>query len=125
MIDGANDRLLERWERKAAAGELINVTDEMSEVTLDFILRAIFGDDLDRLTQEMGGNPFDIITKDSVRDLAFASRFYQLRKLVIDIVTRRRAQASESLDYIGMLVEARDSRAPVRPWAAVSWSTKS
>jgi cytochrome P450 len=108
VIDGANDRLLERWERKAAAGEPINVTDEMSEVTLDFILRAIFGEDLDRLTQQTGGNPFDIITQDSVRDLAFASRFYQLRKLVIDIVTRRRAQASESLDYIGMLVEARD-----------------
>ena len=108
VIDGANDRLIGRWERKAALGEPINVTDEMSEVTLDFILRAIFGDDLDRLTQQMGQNPFDIITKDPARDLAFASRFYQLRKLVIEIVTRRRAQASESLDYIGMLVEARD-----------------
>ncbi|HEY2417751.1 MAG TPA: cytochrome P450, partial [Steroidobacteraceae bacterium] len=108
VIDGANDRLLARWERKAAAGEPINVTDEMSEVTLDFILRAIFGEDLDRLTHQSGGNPFDIITKDSVRDLAFASRFYQLRKLVIEVVARRRAQASECLDYIGMLVQARD-----------------
>ncbi len=108
VIDGANDRLLERWQRKATLGEPINVTDEMSEVTLDFILRAIFGDDLDRLTQQMGQNPFDIITKDPARDLAFASRFYQLRKLVIEIVKRRRAQASERLDYIGMLVEARD-----------------
>ncbi len=108
VIDGANDRLLDRWQRKATLGEPINVTDEMSEVTLDFILRAIFGDDLDRLTQQMGQNPFDIITKDPARDLAFASRFYQLRKLVIEIVKRRRAQASECLDYIGMLVEARD-----------------
>ena len=106
-IDGANDRLIERWERQAAHGEPINVTDEMSEVTLDFILRAIFGDDLDRLTQQMGQNPFDIITEDSARDLAFASRFYRLRKLVVEIIRRRRAQASESLDFIGMLVEAR------------------
>lgn len=108
VIDGANDRLLDRWQRKAALGEPINVTDEMSEVTLDFILRAIFGNDLDRLTQQMGQNPFDIITKDPARDLAFASRFYRLRRLVIEIVKRRRAQASECLDYIGMLVEARD-----------------
>ena len=91
-IDGANDRLIERWERQAAHGEPINVTDEMSEVTLDFILRAIFGDDLDRLTQQMGQNPFDIITEDSARDLAFASRFYRLRKLVVEIIRRRRAQ---------------------------------
>jgi enediyne biosynthesis protein E7 len=108
VIDVANDRLLERWERHAAQDQPVNVTDEMSEVTLDFILRAIFGADLDRLAQQMGQNPFDIITEDSVRDLAFASRFYRLRKLVVDIVSRRRAQAGESLDFIGMLVAARD-----------------
>ncbi|HEY6452203.1 MAG TPA: cytochrome P450 [Steroidobacteraceae bacterium] len=108
VIDAANDRLLERWERRAAQGEPINVTDEMSEVTLEFILRAIFGEDLDRITRELGENPFDIITKDSVRDLAFAARFHRLRKLVADIVARRRAQAGATLDFIGMLVEARD-----------------
>jgi enediyne biosynthesis protein E7 len=108
VIDAVNDRLLERWERKADQGEPINVTDEMSEVTLEFILRAIFGDDLDRLTQQMGQNPFDLITKDSVRDLAFASKFYQLRKLVVEVIARRRGQTSEALDFIGMLVQARD-----------------
>jgi enediyne biosynthesis protein E7 len=108
VIDAANDRLIERWERHAAEGQPINVTDEMSEVTLDFILRAIFGEDLDRLTQQTGQNPFDLITEDSARDLAFAAKFYRLRKLVFDIVTRRRAQASDAPDFIGMLVQARD-----------------
>jgi len=63
----------------------------MSEVTLDFILRAVFGDDLDRLAEQLGQNPFDIITRESARDLAFASKFYRLRKLVADIAMRRRS----------------------------------
>jgi cytochrome P450 len=108
IIDAANARLIERWQRLAGAGEPINVTDEMSEVTLDFILRAIFGADLDRLAEELGQNPFDIITQDSVRDLAFASKFYRLRKLVAGIAARRRESPAESLDLIGMLVQARD-----------------
>lgn len=107
-IDGATERLITRWQQQSARGEAINVTDEMSEVTLDFILHAIFGDDLERLTQQLGQNPFDIITKDSARDLAFAARFYRLRKLVLEIITRRRAADSGAVDFIGMLVQARD-----------------
>jgi cytochrome P450 len=108
IIDAVNDRLIERWQRLAGAGEPINVTDEMSGLTLDFILRAIFGEDLDRLAAEMGQNPFDIISQDSARDLAFASKFYRLRKLVAGIALRRRDRPAESLDLVGMLVQARD-----------------
>jgi enediyne biosynthesis protein E7 len=108
IIDAANERLLERWLGQTAHGETINVTDEMSDVTLDFILRAIFGADLDRLAQQMGENPFDFITKESARDLAFASKVYRLRRLVVEIIARRRAAPEESLDLIGMLVQARD-----------------
>ena len=38
----------------AARGELLNLTDEMSELTLEIVLRSIFGRDLDRLTQQLG-----------------------------------------------------------------------
>jgi cytochrome P450 len=108
VIDQVTARLIERWQRLADQGQPINVTDEMSEVTLDFILRAIFGEDLDRLAGQLGQNPFDIITRESARDLAFASRFYRLRKLVAEIAMRRRSTPGESLDLIGMLVQARD-----------------
>ena len=108
LIDAANDRLIERWQRLADAGKLVNVTDEMSEVTLDFILRAIFGADLDRLAEQMGQNPFDIITRDSARDLAFASQIYRLRKLVAGIAASRRQREGEPTDLLGMLVQARD-----------------
>ena len=51
IIERVTARLIERWRPLADQGQPINVTDEMSEVTLDFILRAVFGDDLDRLTR--------------------------------------------------------------------------
>src|SRR5579862_4309448 len=72
MIEAVNDRLLARWDQLAERAEPVNVTDEMSEVTLEVILRSIFGDDLDRLSVELGGNPFQIITRDPARDLTFA-----------------------------------------------------
>src|ERR1700733_2520246 len=56
----------------------------------------------------MGENPFGFITKESARDLAFASKVYRLRRLVVEIIARRRAAPEESLDLIGMLVQARD-----------------
>ncbi|MGH8258016.1 MAG: cytochrome P450 [Steroidobacteraceae bacterium] len=107
VIATANDQLLARWERHAASGEPINVTDEMSELTLEVILRAVFGTDLDRLSQQLGGNPFQIITRDPARDLSFAYRFRQLRKLVSELAGRRRSDTEEHFDFIGMLVNAR------------------
>ncbi len=108
LIDAANERLLARWQRLAAAAEPVNVTDEMSAVALDVILRAVLGEDLERLVRETGGNPFALIARDSARDLAFASRFHRLRRLVAGIAASRRESAEEPRDLIGMLVQARN-----------------
>jgi cytochrome P450 len=108
LIDACNDRLIARWEAQAARGELVNVTDDMSELTLEFVLLSIFGTDLERLAMDMGGNPFDIVTKEPARDLRFAYRFRQLSKLVGDVAARRRADQSEHFDFLQMLLEARD-----------------
>jgi enediyne biosynthesis protein E7 len=108
MIDAANEQFMARWDRLPDGEQLVNVTDEMSELTLEVILRSIFGHDLDRLAQQLGGNPFAIITREPARDLTFAYRFRQLRKLVSELAARRRSDASEQFDFIGMLVGARD-----------------
>ena len=108
MIDTVNDRLLARWDPLAERGDTVNVTDEMSALTLEVILRSIFSDDLDRLSAELGGNPFDIVAREPVRDLTFAYRFRQLRKLVSELAERRRRDPTEQFDFIGMLVKARD-----------------
>jgi len=108
LIDACNNRFITKWETQAARGELVNVTDDMSELTLEIVLLSIFGTDLARLAQEMGGNPFDIVTKEPARDLKFAYRFRQLTKLVAALVKRRREEQTEHFDFLGMLMDARD-----------------
>ncbi len=108
VIDTANSQLLTRWEALARAGEPVNLTDEMSALTLEVVLRSIFGHDLERMAQELGGNPFDVITKEQSRDLQFAFKFRSLSKLVAGLIERRRREKQEHLDYIAMLMSARD-----------------
>ena len=108
LIDACNERFIAKWEQQAAAGALINVTDDMSELTLEIVLLSIFGTDLERLSKEMGGNPFDIVTKEPARDLKFAYRFRKLSKLVGALAKRRVAEQTEHFDFLQMLIEARD-----------------
>lgn len=107
-IDEENERLIARWEAQAARGEKVNVTDDMSELTLQIVLRSIFGPDLDRLAQQAGGNPFDVVTKEPARNLQFAYKFRQLGKVIADLVNRRRENGEEHPDFLGMLMTARD-----------------
>jgi cytochrome P450 len=108
LVDAANNRFIAKWEAQAARGELVNVTDDMSELTLEIVLLSIFGTDLARLAQEMGANPFDIVTREPARDLKFAYRFRQLTKLVAALIKRRREEQSGHFDFLAMLMEARD-----------------
>jgi cytochrome P450 len=108
LIDAANERFIARWEAQAARGEVVNLTDEMSELTLEIVLRSIFGTDLDRLAQQPGGNPFEVVTREQGRNLQFAFKFRSLSKLVADLVRRRREGHEEHFDYVGMLMNARD-----------------
>jgi enediyne biosynthesis protein E7 len=109
LIAEANDRLLARWDALAVRGEPVNITDEMSELTLEIVLRSIFGRDLDRLTEQLGANPFEVVSREPSRDLQFAYRFRSLTKLVAQLIARRRARAEEPhRDYVAMLMAARD-----------------
>lgn len=108
VIAAAVDRLLERWEGAEARRELVNVSGEMSEFALDVMLRAIFGGDLDRLTLQAGANPFEFIAKQTGRGAEFASRLYKLREVVVRLVRDRCSNPAERLDFLGMLMAARD-----------------
>jgi cytochrome P450 len=108
LIAQANDRWIERWEGLARRGELINLTDEMSELTLEIVLRSVLGRDLDRLSQQLGGNPFEVVTREQSRDLQFAYKFRSLTKLVAQLIAQRRATEEEHVDYVAMLMNARD-----------------
>jgi len=108
VIAQANDRFLARWDELHRRGEPVNVTDEMSELTLDIVLRSIFGRDLERLSHELGGNPFEVVTREPARNLQFAYKFRSLTKLVASLIRRRREAAEEHFDYVAMLMSARD-----------------
>jgi cytochrome P450 len=107
-IAAANDALLARWEPSADQGLPVNVTEGLTTMTLDIVLRSIFGRDLDRLVAETGSNPFDLLAQDSARDLRFAYRFRSLNRLVAGLIERRRREAEEHHDFVAMLMAARD-----------------
>jgi len=109
LIAQANDRFIARWEALAARGELVNITEEMSDLTLEIVMRSIIGRDLERVTQELGANPFEVVAKDSARNLQFVYKFRSLAGLVREMIARRRARPEEEhFDYLAMLMSARD-----------------
>jgi cytochrome P450 len=108
LIGEVNAKTMERWAAKAAAGEAVNVTDDASEMTLEIVLRSIFGTDLARLERQMGVNPFAVVAKDQNRDLKFAFRFRSLGRLVGELIERRRREPDEHFDFLAMLMATRD-----------------
>ena len=107
-LHAANAALAGKWAAAAATGTEVNVTQDMSEVTLDVVLRALFSDDLARLTSGPGGNPFALLTDDTERNLAFAYKFRQLGALILDEVQRRRRDGVRHNDIVSQLIDARD-----------------
>jgi enediyne biosynthesis protein E7 len=108
VIGTANSQLLERWAALERRAEPVNLTDEMSALTLEIVLRAIFGRDLERMSSELGGNPFEVVTKEQGRNLQFAFKFRSLTKLVAALIERRRQEKEDHFDYVAMLMSARD-----------------
>jgi len=108
LLAEANERLIERWDGFARRGEAVNLTEEMSELTLGIVLAAIFGRDLERLSRELGENPFEVVTREPARDLKFAYKFRSLAKVIRALIERRRAEPQEHFDYVAMLMSARD-----------------
>jgi enediyne biosynthesis protein E7 len=109
-LHAANAALAAKWARAAADGASINITQDMSEATLDVVLRALFGADLPRLTEGRDGNPFALLTDDTARNLAFAYKFRQLGALIMEEVRRRRRNGVRHGDIVSQLIDARDRR---------------
>ncbi len=108
LIREVNDKFAARWAGAAARREAVNLSDDTSELTLEIVLRSIFGTDLERLESEFGANPFAVVAKEQNRDLKFAFRFRSLTKLVGGLIERRRATNEEHFDFLSMLMASRD-----------------
>jgi cytochrome P450 len=108
LIHEVNEKFAARWAAQAARGEPVNLTDDASELTLEIVLQSIFGNDLERLERQLGANPFEVVAKEQNRDLKFAFRFRSLTKLVAELIGRRRREPEEHVDFLSMLMAARD-----------------
>jgi len=108
LIHEVNEKFAERWAATAARAEAVNLTDDVSELTLEIVLRSIFGTDLARLERQFGANPFEVVAKEQNRDLKFAFRFRSLTKLVAELIERRRREPEEHFDFLSMLMATRD-----------------
>jgi cytochrome P450 len=108
LIRNVNDKFAERWAEKAVRAEAVNLSDDTSELTLEIVLRSIFGNDLARLEAQFGANPFEVVAKEQNRDLKFAFRFRSLTKLVAELIDRRRLTGEEHFDFLSMLMASRD-----------------
>ena len=109
-IRAASERLLERWDAAATSGRAINLTESMSEMTLEIVLDALFGEDLRRLVADMHDNPFMLVSQESRRDPKFAYEFRQLGRIVLDLARERREHpAVDHHDLLQMLLVARDA----------------
>jgi len=108
LVADVNQRFAERWAASARRGEAINLTDDVSELTLEIVLESIFGTDLARWERQMGANPFAVVAKETNRDLKFAFRFRALTKLVAEVIERRRREPAEHFDFLAMFMDTRD-----------------
>ena len=75
----------------AARGERVNVTEEMSELTLEIVLRSILGRDRDRLSAAARRQSVRGGGQGAARNLQFVYKFRSLGKVLLELIARRRA----------------------------------
>ena len=103
LIAAVNSELLKNWMLAAQRNKSVNVTRDVSAVSLEIVLRFILGDDYERF-----GFHFDLLSQETARDMRFACSFRPLRKIMLEIIDRRRGKPATSVDALGMLMQARD-----------------
>lgn len=108
MID-CTVRRAAMWDAVAAAGDTLDITQEMSDFALELILRCIFGADYDTHIMRSGENPFAFLSKDSERNLRVVMQVRESRELIMSVVRERRQRTGDApFDFLAMYMDARD-----------------
>ena len=108
MMQKCNEQKLLQWQQDARQGNTIDLTEQMSELSLEVILRTLFSHDVDELVLELGENPFAMLVDDVTRDLKLAMRFRALTRHVAGIMEKRRSQKRIEQDFLSLLMETHD-----------------
>lgn len=104
----ANQDCLIRWQEKADNYELIDVSSETSDLSLEIILRCLFSVDMDKLIEQEGKNPFEILSYELARDIKFVMKFRALKSLVQQLIDERRESGIRYDDFLEAFMQAKD-----------------
>jgi cytochrome P450 len=103
LMTAVNSELLRKWQLAAQRNESVNVTRAVSGMALEVMLRFILGDDYDTV-----GSHFELLSQEKARDMRFACSFRALRKIMLQVIDRRRKDPVTSTDALRMLMQVRD-----------------
>lgn len=108
QIAQCNRDLYDQWVTQAEHNKIIDVTETAAELSLLVILRVLFSEDLERLFDEHGSNPFAFLTRDLTRDMKVVLQFRSLTRLMQQLIDWRREARPKRFDFLAMFMEARD-----------------
>lgn len=106
LMTDCTAQFIKRLQADIANDEPVNITESTGHAALNFILYALFSEDLTRLIDETGSNPFLMVTDESARDLLFARRFRGLSKLILEMIERRKKENRRPFDILSMIMDA-------------------
>lgn len=119
----AGERMLERWQTWPA-GEVVNIAEEMMQVTLDIITQTMFSADVlseagkvgpavslsAHFVSQRGVSPIQLPLSWPTRsNRVFRQAMQTLDEIVYRMINQRRAEGTTHGDLLDMLLEARDA----------------
>lgn len=112
--------MLERWERCAERGEVLDVASEMMRLTLRIIGQALFSLDLSTQVTTVGqalrsandylSAPFPPLFVPTPRNRRLQTALRRLDALVYDLITARRQSQQDTPDLLSLLLAVRDEQ---------------
>lgn len=103
VIASVNLKLLEKWRLAAEKNDSVNVTQDVSHMALEVVLRFLLGDDYDRTRSY-----FEILSQEKARDMAFARSFRALGKILLEVIEQRRKNPAGFAGALSLLMQAHD-----------------
>lgn len=123
QMAASTEKLVQKWKNKYKENEVINIADEMNEVTLDIVAEALFGVNVLGHLEEIRdaisvSNHFAMNRiKRAVRvplwvpipeNISFNSASKKLDKIIYGIIESRRKEIDKHHDLLSMLMAAKD-----------------
>jgi cytochrome P450 len=109
LVTETTGAMLMRWKAVADSDSVVEVSEEMSALTMQTTAKALFGADISGEVEEVGRKIAAALTiLVSPERAEFQQAYEQLDSLVAAIVDERMRVPSDSIDLLSMLMEAKD-----------------